>query len=274
MEVITHQKQANISEAERWTSLIGGGALAVYGLFQRSGTGAALAALGGSLIHRGATGHCYLYEALGVTSAPGGQGAATTSVPYELGIRVDHSITINRPRQEVYDFWRNLENLPRFMRHLQSVKVLDGDCSHWVATAPAGRTVEWDAVIHCESSGERVAWRSLPGADVDNAGAVLFRDAPGGRGTEVKVELQYNPPAGMIGAVFAKFFGEEPGQQIAEDMRRLKQLLETGEIPTIEGQPTGRDGKATHQAARALEKEVHHASEQSFPASDAPAYAH
>jgi uncharacterized membrane protein len=273
MQVITHRKHgANLTETEKWLSIIAGSALAVYGLTRRTRGGVATAVFGGSLIHRGATGHCYVYEALGVSTAAKGQGSETTSVPYELGIRVDHAVTINRPRADVYAFWRDLENLPRFMEHLQSVKVLDETRSHWVAQAPAGRTVEWDAVIHNEIPNERLAWRSLPGASVDHAGAVIFSDAPAGRGTEVRVELQYNPPGGMVGAALAKLWREEPSQQIRSDMQRLKQILEAGEVITTKGQPSGRETKATEKAHRSREKEVSKASEESFPASDAPAY--
>jgi len=273
MQVITHRKHGeNISQAERWASIIGGSTLAVLGLSKRSAGGLAAAAAGAFLVQRGATGHCHLMEAFGKSTAPKGDGAATTSIPYELGIRVDHAITVNRPRAEVYRFWRELTNLPRFMQHLESVKVLDGNRSHWVAKAPAGRTVEWDAEIINEVPDERIGWRSLPGADVDNAGAVIFTDAPGGRGTQVKVELQYNPPAGLVGAALAKLWGEEPSQQIRTDMHRLKQLLEAGEILTTEGQPSGRDTKSTKADHQLKEEEVHQSSEMSFPASDAPSY--
>jgi uncharacterized membrane protein len=209
---------------------------------------------------------------MGVRTAPKGQGEETTSVPYELGIRVDKAVTINKPRAEVYRFWRDLSNLARFMKHVESVQQYDGDRSHWVVRAPAGRTVEWDAIVHNEIENELIAWRSLPGSRVDNAGSVIFRDAPGGRGTEVKVELQYNPPAGALGAVFATLWGEEPGQQIQDDLHRLKQLLETGEIPTTEGQSSGRGIKASGTTTKQVDRSVHVASEESFPASDAPAY--
>jgi uncharacterized membrane protein len=225
-------------------------------------------AAGGELIRRGATGRCYVYQALGVRTAPLGQGAETTSVPYELGARVDRAVTIARPREEVYRFWRDLANLPRFMKHLQSVTHTDAGRFHWVAKAPAGRTVEWDAEIINERENELISWRSLPGADVENAGSVRFSDAPGGRGTVVTVELQYNPPAGILGAFAAQLWGEEPGQQIQEDLHRFKQILEAGAIPTTTGQPSGRS-----MSVRPTSSEpVVAASEESFPASDAPAW--
>jgi uncharacterized membrane protein len=274
MQVITHHKHAvNLTRPERIASALGGGFLAAAGISRKSPWGVLLAAAGADLLRRGITGHCYVYEALGVRTAPKGDGAETTSVPYELGIRVDKSITIARPRNEVFEFWRDVTNFPRFMKHLDSVRRLDDRRSHWVAKAPAGRTVEWDAVVHNLIENELIAWRSLPGANVDHAGTVLFRDAPGDRGTEVKIELQYNPPVGVFGALAARLWGEEPGQQIQEDLLRVKQLLETGEIIATEGQPSGRAAQK-QQRPQSADRSVQQASEASFPASDAPAYTH
>jgi uncharacterized membrane protein len=146
------------------------------------------------------------------------------------GIHVVRAISINRPRSEVYDFWRNFENLPQFMEHLEAVRVTEERRSHWKAKAPAGSSVEWDAEIIDDRPGELIAWRSLPDSEVPNTGSVRFRDAPGNRGTEVVVELRYQPPGGKISAAIAKLFGEEPGQQVASDLRRLKQVLEIGEV--------------------------------------------
>ena len=159
-----------------------------------------------------------------------GPGSAAVSAPKERAIRVTKAITINRSPEEVYQFWHDFQNLPRFMEHLESVHVIDEKRSHWVAKAPAGTKVEWDAETIDDRPNELIAWRSLPGADVDNSGSVRFRPAPGGRGTEVRVEMQYEPPGGVIGSTIAKLFGEEPGQQVQEDLRRFKQVMETGEI--------------------------------------------
>jgi uncharacterized membrane protein len=145
-------------------------------------------------------------------------------------IRTKRSITVRRPVEEVYAFWRNFENLPRFMRHLESVTVLDERRSHWKALAPAGQTVEWDAETTDDVPNERIAWRSLPGARVYNAGEVRFQPAPGGRGTELRVTLEYDPPFGKLGSKVAMLFREEPGQQVADDLRHFKQVMETGEI--------------------------------------------
>jgi uncharacterized membrane protein len=273
MQVISHHKHAiNITQTERLVSAVGGGILAAVAMKRKSPASIALALIGGDLLRRGITGHSYAYEALGFRTAPLGQGAETTSVPYELGIRVDKSITIGKPRHEVYRFWRNVDNLPLFMKHVQSVRHIDGGRTHWVVKGPAGRTVEWDAVIVNEVENELIAWRSLPGASVDHAGSVWFADAPGGRGTEVKVELQYNPPAGIFGAAVAALFGEEPGQQIHEDLHRVKQILEVGEVTTTEGQPQGFTKRRERAGGSRSDWEVEYASEASFPASDAPAY--
>ena len=146
------------------------------------------------------------------------------------GIHVRKSITVNRPADEVYGFWRNFENLPRFMDHLQSVQVTGDGRSHWKAKAPAGTSVAWDAETIEDRPNELIAWRSVAGADVPNAGGVRFVPAPGGRGTEVHVDLRYEPPAGKVGQLVAKLFGEEPSQQVAGDLRRFKQVLEIGEV--------------------------------------------
>lgn len=225
----------NINNYERWASMLGGSALVLFGLKRGSAAGYTLAAAGGGLLYRGATGFCNVYQMLGLSTAKG-EGA---SVPYKTGIRVDKSVTINKSPAELYHFWRNVENLPRFMDHLKSVTRLDDKRSHWVAKAPADTTVEWDAEIINEKENELIGWRSIEGSEVDNAGSVRFEAVPGGRGTRVQVELQYVPPAGMLGAVVAKLFGEEPEQQVTEDLRRFKQLLEAQEIPTTEGQSQG-----------------------------------
>lgn len=223
------RSQNNVGEAERWLSAIGGGALTTLGFRRGSWPGALLAALGGALVWRGVSGHCSVYNALGVSTAQPGAG----------NISVQQSITINAPAEELYRFWRNFENLPRFMNHLKSVSTLDQGRSRWVAKAPADTSVAWDAEIIAERENESIEWRSLPGATVDNAGSVRFVPAPGGRGTEVHITIGYNPPAGKLGAAVAKLFGEEPNQQVNEDLRRFKRLMETGEVATTEGQPHG-----------------------------------
>jgi len=234
----------NVGQTERWVSALAGGALAIYGLTRRTWGGVVLALVGGTLIHRGSTGHCYMYDAIGVNTAGNENDNPLVSVPANRGIKVEKSVTINKSPAELYSFWRNFENLPRFMNHLESVKTTGEGRSHWVAKAPAGKTVEWDAEIYNEKENELIAWRSLEGADVDNAGSVRFEPEAGGRGTVVKVTLKYDPPGGALGAAIAKLFGEEPSQQIEEDLNRFKQVMETGQTPTTEGQPSGRSANA------------------------------
>jgi uncharacterized membrane protein len=145
-------------------------------------------------------------------------------------MHVKQAITVNRPAAEVYAFWHDFQNLPRFMDHLESVQVTGGRRSHWKAKAPAGTTVEWDAELVDDQPDSLIAWRSVEGSGVQNAGTVRFQPAPGNRGTEVRVELQYDAPGGKLGALLAKLFGEEPGQQVYDDLRAFKQVMETGEV--------------------------------------------
>ena len=149
------------------------------------------------------------------------------------GVHVEESMIVNRPAAEVFRFWRNFENFPSFMRHLESVSQRDGGISHWVARGPAGTRVEWDARIINEIDDKLIAWQSIEGSTISTAGSVNFRETP--RGTEVRVHLQYSPPAGKLGAALAWLAGEEPGMQIREDLRRFKQLIETGEISKTAG---------------------------------------
>jgi uncharacterized membrane protein len=150
-------------------------------------------------------------------------------------VQVERATTISRPIEDVYQFWKNFENFPQFMRHLESVQVTGDRRSRWCAKGPAGTRVEWDAETIRDDENEWIAWRSLEGSDVQNSGSVRFRPAPGARGTEVRVQLQYTPPGGAVGRSVAWLFGEEPDQQIHEDLHRFKQLMETGEIPLSDG---------------------------------------
>lgn len=231
--------KTNVGEPERIVSVIAGSALAIFGLTRGKLPGMALALLGGEAIRRGVTGHCYIYDAAGVNTATTGL-SDQVSVPHDTGIRVDKSITINRSPEELFQFWRNFENLPRFMDHLKSVKVQDNTHSHWVAKGPLDSSIEWDAEIINEKPNELIGWRSLEGASVPNAGSVQFKPAPGNRGTVVTVSLKYDPPAGAVGAAVARLFGEEPDVQIGDDLRHFKEVMEAGEIPTTEGQSTGK----------------------------------
>jgi uncharacterized membrane protein len=163
-------------------------------------------------------------------SLSGLEGGLGTGLRRKRGIRVKKAITVSRSPEEAYRLWRNFENLPRFMAHLDSVRMMDDRRSYWRAKAPLGATVEWVAEITDDRPNELIAWRSLQDADVANAGQVRFLPLPGGRGTEVHVELNYDPPGGIVAATFAKLFGEEPSEQVDGDLRRFKQVLEVGEV--------------------------------------------
>lgn len=210
-----------------WLPVAAGSSLVVSGLawaavrrsWLNAGLGAGIAAGGGFLIWRGAKGN----------SAKLRRRDAT----------VMKSVTILKPVEEIYRFWRDLENLPRFMKHLKSVRRLDDRRSHWIAAAPFGRSVEWDAELLEDVPNQRLTWWSLPGSDIEHRGSVEFRPTEN-RGTEVHVRLDYHRPGGKLGEAFAMAFLESPEQQIREDLRRFKALIETGELPTIEGQPSGR----------------------------------
>jgi uncharacterized membrane protein len=217
----------NVGRTERLVSGLAGTALLAFGLGRRRLRGV-LVPVGLWLIGRAGTGRCPVNRAVGRDTARGKGTRRAGGVGPGEGIRVEHSVTIDRPAGDLYRFWRNFENLPRFMDHLESVTVLDARRSHWVAKGPMGTRVEWDAEIHSEVEGELISWRSLPGAEVDHAGSVHFTPQ-GESATEVRVILRYDPPAGRVGAAVAGLFGEEPSQQVADDLRRLKQVMESGE---------------------------------------------
>lgn len=228
----------NLSDVERWASLAAGAGLAAYGLSRLKSNGWLYAGVGALLLRRGASAHCDLYEAVGINTADTADDTRA-ALRGARGVNVLESVTINRPIELLYRFWRNLENLPQFMRHLASVEKVTDTISHWRANGPAGTTVEWDAEIFNEIPDKLIAWRSLEGSGVVSAGSVNFDSAAGGRGTRVTVHLQYNPPGGKVGAALAKLFGADAETEIREDLRRFKQLLEAGEVPTTAGQPRG-----------------------------------
>jgi len=230
----------NVGDTERLLSLLGGAALGLFGLSRRSLGGLGLAAAGGSLIYRGITGHCSAYQALGVNTAePVGPA---TSVRAGHGVKVEESIIINRDAATLWRFWRKLENIGRFMRHLERVEEIDHRRSRWVACAPLGTKFEWQAEIINEKENELIAWRSVDGSEVDTAGSVHFRELPNGRGTEMRVSLKYDAHAAQLADPIARMLGTSPQQQIHEDLQRFKQVMETGEVATVEGQPRGSCG--------------------------------
>ncbi|MBD2234714.1 SRPBCC family protein [Phormidium tenue FACHB-1052] len=219
-------KDTEASKLERWASIISGGALVLSGLQQRSLRGILMAAAGGGLAYQGVQKKSTLKQ-------------VGEAVGIEKSILVEKTVTINRPAADLYSFWRNFDNLPQFMRHVKSVQVHDAQHSHWVAHAPLDQSIEWDAVIVDDQPDRLIAWTSTDDAEVNHSGFVRFQPATGDRGTEVKVVMEYELPGGAMAAAIAKLFGEEPEQQIGDDLSRFKQLMETGEIATTEGQPKG-----------------------------------
>ncbi|MES2462877.1 MAG: SRPBCC family protein [Armatimonadota bacterium] len=237
----------NVTVPERLVTGAAGAALTIYAATKKHDMGGAVLALaGGYMLYRAASGHCPGYAMLRTGADTSAIDNPNAVIPHGQGVKVYKTITIQKPASELFSFWRNFENLPRIMNHLESVTVQDSTRSHWVAKAPLGKTVEWDAEIINEVPDEMIAWASTENADIPNAGSVSFKTAPAGRGTIVKVNLEYNPPAGALGAAVARLFGEEPNQQVADDLRRFKSLMEAGEIPTVEGQPQGNKEGYTH----------------------------
>ena len=223
-----NQEKMNVGREERTVSMVGGGALLLWSLARRSAMAVPLALSGGYLLYRGVSGKCPLYGAMDIHRADG------------EGIKVERSLTIAKPVAEVFNFWRNFGNLPRFMNHLERVEITGERTSRWVAKTPLDLQVEWEAEITEERQNELIAWRSLPGSEVENSGSVRFKSAPGDRGTEIIVNLEFQPPGGSAGAAVAKLFGKHPDRQVREDLRRFKQIMETGETATVSGQSSSR----------------------------------
>ena len=211
--------EENVLPAERGLSAIIGTIFLLAGLRRGS---LPLLFGGGLLLYRGVTGFCPIYRAL--------ESRSGTSL--KDGLQIEESITVNKPPDQVYPLWRRLENLPRFMAHIESVSVTDRDRSHWVAKVPGPLPLEWDATIVDEQENKKLSWRSLPGSSIDHTGAVLFHPAPGRKGTEVKVILSYKPPAGTAGAAAAQLMSRITKNQIRMDLRSFKAVAETGEKPT------------------------------------------
>lgn len=217
----------NISEMERWVSMGAGTAMALYGLTRRRPSGWVLAGLGALLVRRGFTGHCDTYQMFGVNTA-GTRQDTRRALGGSAGVIVEESVTINRPITELYRFWRNLENLPRFMTHLESVERITDTLSRWRAKGPAGTTLEWNAEIINEVPDKVIGWRSIEGSDVVSAGSVNFDVAGSGR-TTVRVRLQYSPPGGKMGDKLARLMGADAATEIRNDLERFKQLVESNQ---------------------------------------------
>lgn len=225
----------NVGTTERWLSLLGGGAAIVGGVRRGGALGTGLAALGGLLVFRGASGHCPGYARLHVSTARGEDGGLMGSNE----VRIHTKMHIDRPREMVYRYWRDLENLPRFMTHLKEVRA-DGNRSHWIARSPLGLTISWDAQVTQDTPNERLAWRSLPASRVDTRGEVRFRPAAVGDGTELEIELYYRPPGGGLSRGLASMLGGISERGIARDLERFKQMIES-QATGISDQGLGRE---------------------------------
>jgi uncharacterized membrane protein len=215
----------NISDNERWASIAAGAGMVLYGLSRRRTAGWLTAGLGALLVRRGWSGHCHTYDALGLNTFRTQDTREALGGP--AGVIVEESVTINRPVAELYRFWRNLENLPRFMSHLESVERITDTLSRWRAKGPAGTTVEWNAEIINEVPDQVIGWRSIEGSDVVSAGSVNFEQA--GVATRVRVRLQYSPPGGKVGDAVARLTGSDAATQIRQDLERFKELLESNQ---------------------------------------------
>ncbi|MBT1701773.1 DUF2892 domain-containing protein [Fulvivirgaceae bacterium PWU20] len=227
----TGSSNINVGSTERIASVLLGAAATVYGLRNLGSlSGIAMTIAGGMLVYRGASGYCMINNAIG-------RNTASRKTP---AMEVRGTFTVNKPRAEVYAYWRHLENLPQFMKHLENVTVKDQIHSTWVARIPGGvGSVTWESEITEDRPGELITWSSLPGSTVDNAGEVRFQDAPDNMGTEIRVKITYRLPAGDVGTIAAKLFSPVVENMIKEDLRGFKSILETGEVPTVVDQLLG-----------------------------------
>ena len=224
MEHVLPRRDAYSTDDPRLIYGIAGAALLLLGLRRRSWLNTALAVLGADLVSCALTGH-HLHQALGMDGGHAGKGERTR-IPHQMGVQVEDWVEVNTSPEESYRFMRRLENLPYFLEHVKNVETRNDRLSHWVVKAPAGTEVEWDAEIINDLPGKLIAWRSVNDPDVDSAGSVHFEQARGDGGTRIRVRMQYLPPAGPVGVAVAKLLGEEPEQQLRDDLQRLKRALE------------------------------------------------
>lgn len=224
----------NVTGAERWISILGGGALATAGARRGGAIGIVATFAGAALLARGVAGQDPVKRALSPTEFEARyarrQGWATAAT-------AGYAVTIIRPRMEVYEFFRAFSNLPRFMENVTDIEEIDHERSRWTVKAPGGAEVTWISTVTEDEPGWRIAWEAEEGADVKNAGWVEFKDASSGRGTEVKAMIAYEPPFGQFGRIAAKITRVEPAIQARKDLKRLKMLLEAGEIATARINP-------------------------------------
>ena len=218
----------NVGQIERIASALTGGAMAAYGLGKRNPAGLALALLGGTILLRGATGHCYVYQAMGASTAE-----------EEEDVHLEDAVIVNQPRSVLFELWREFANLPQFVPGLESVVPVGETQLHWVANTPGDRRMTWDTEIIAEKKNALLSWRTLPESTLRHTASVRFTTVPHGRVTEVLMSIEYRGTGGKVTGELAKLFGKAPEQMLHEILRRFKQLAETGEVATTEGQPKG-----------------------------------
>jgi uncharacterized membrane protein len=222
----------NVGDPERVLSVLSGSALAIYGLQRRDLRGLALVGLAAALVRRGASGHCDVYGALGVSTANDVTSNAAT-VNARRAIKIERSITIERPRESLYAIWRDFEHLPEYVPEIESVRVLGNGRSHWTACLPGGKRVEWNSEIVNDIPNGLIAWKTVGHPDIAHAGSVHFTEAPGGRRTKMRVVIDYEPPGGRLGmlvAAFTRLFGQSPDSKLGEGLSRFRTQVEAAAV--------------------------------------------
>lgn len=234
-----HKSEINVGTLERVVSGVGGGVLAAAGvrllLLRNPWAGLLMMAVGGGLANRGVSGRCAVYKALGFHH----EDASFSSNPLSREVGVYHGVTVDRPADELYSWWRDFSNLPKVMPHLRRVEVFDDTHSHWVMEGPGESEFEWDSVVTGDSPNQMISWSSTGDSPVRTRGTIWFVRATGDRGTVVRVEMRTHLPGGFIGAAVAKITGQDPVRQTWESLRMFKQLMEAGEFATVRNQPHG-----------------------------------
>lgn len=240
---MSNRRPLNLTRVDRWSYVASGLSLVAWGLRRASPGGGALAGVGGWLLYQAYTGNNPMFNPLNIRVNPNPREADAKET-----VMVDASLTIGKPRDQIYRFWKQLDNLPRIAPQVRSIDMLDDRRSHWRVKFPTGE-VEWDSEITRDEENREIAWRTTMNQSVVNFGSVQFRDAPGGRGSLVKVHLEYVPPVGSLGTAIARMIGQSPERMVEEALSRLKQWLETGEIATTQGLPSGRETLAKQPSA-------------------------
>jgi uncharacterized membrane protein len=228
----------NVNQVKRGASMLLGEVLLIVSLRRRSPVGAVLVLAAGELLYRGISGHCHLYQTLGLNTT-GARGQYEAGAPADA-MQVEHSITIRKSADELYSVWRKPRNLSRIMRHFAEVTAVSANRTHWLVRAPFGQSREWDMQVVEDRPGELLRWKSIEGAEFPSEGTIRFYSAPRDWGTEVTFRLRFQIPGGTLGAVTMKLLPVAPGLLVSKALRRFKSLIETGEIPTTERQPAAR----------------------------------